>query len=84
MIELLERVGSDWLKGRLRGQEGIFPSEFVEVREALPMVEPPVEVGLSKALFDFDGQEGELTFKVIDTPETVSNITGHDNVCIKC
>lgn len=69
VIELLERVGSEWLKGRLRDQEGIFPSQFVEVKEELPVAEPPVDDSLSKALFDFEGQEGELTFKVL-TPLT--------------
>ena len=61
-IELIATVGSDWLRGRLGGQEGIFPKDFVEIKEDLP-AEGKTE-GLSKALFDFDGQTGELSFKV--------------------
>ena len=30
-IELVEQVDQDWLKGRLRGQEGIFPTNFVDI-----------------------------------------------------
>ena len=36
VIMLVEKVDADWLKGRLRGQEGIFPSGFVEVKVDLP------------------------------------------------
>lgn len=60
-VELLGRVGDEWLRGRLRGREGIFPSQFVEIREDLPAER---DDGLSKTLYDFDGQEGELSFKV--------------------
>lgn len=35
-IELLAEAGDDWLRGRLNGQEGIFPREFVEVIQPLP------------------------------------------------
>lgn len=63
-VELLERVGAEWLKGRLRGKEGIFPSQFVEIKEDLPVEVVKSEDGLSKTLYDFDGQEGELSFKV--------------------
>lgn len=64
MVELLGRVGDEWLRGRLRGKEGIFPSQFVEIREDLPTERPKGEEGFSKTLYDFDGQEGELSFKV--------------------
>ena len=30
-IEVVEEVGGDWLKGRLRGKEGIFPASFVQI-----------------------------------------------------
>lgn len=63
-VELLARVGDEWLRGRLRGKEGIFPSQFVEIREDLPAEKPRRDEGLSKTLYDFDGQEGELSFKV--------------------
>ncbi|CAI8050943.1 SH3 domain-containing protein 19 [Geodia barretti] len=60
-VELLARVGNEWLRGRLGGQEGIFPREFIEIREDLP-ADNRSDV-LSKALYDFDGQAGELSFK---------------------
>ena len=34
-IELLEHVGTDWLKGLLRGNTGIFPAAFVEIHKDL-------------------------------------------------
>lgn len=34
---LVEKVDADWIKGRLRGQEGIFPSGFVEVKVDLAL-----------------------------------------------
>ena len=65
-VELLARVGSEWLRGRLGGQEGIFPREFVEIREDLPADNRSDD--LSKALYDFDGGAGELSFKVRSSP----------------
>ena len=35
-IELLERVGSEWYKGRLGRREGLFPAHFVEIKVDLP------------------------------------------------
>ena len=35
-IELLERVGAEWLKGRRGEDMGIFPSQFVEIKVDLP------------------------------------------------
>ena len=35
-IELLERVGAEWLKGRRGEDTGIFPSQFVEIKVDLP------------------------------------------------
>lgn len=63
-VELLARVGAEWLKGRLGQQEGIFPRDFVEIRQDLPEEKPPDKTILSTTLYDFDGQEGELSFKV--------------------
>ena len=36
VITLVEKIDADWIKGRLRGQEGIFPSGFVEIKVDLP------------------------------------------------
>ena len=64
-VELLAKVGTEWLRGRLAGQEGIFPREFVEIKLHLPEEGGQAD-GLSKALYDFDGQDGELSFKVFN------------------
>ena len=40
-IELLEKVGTNWLKGRKGQAIGIFPSQFVEIKVDLP---PPSKV----------------------------------------
>lgn len=34
-IELLERIGTDWLKGCVHGTTGMFPAAFVEILEDL-------------------------------------------------
>ena len=48
-IELVERVGEQWLKGKLRGDEGIFPVEFVEVKVDLPPPPSPSPQGSQPA-----------------------------------
>ena len=72
VVELLERIDAEWLKGRLAGKEGIFPAEFVTILEDLPPAPEPPKPQPSKisgntvtAVFDFEGMEGELTFKVM-------------------
>ena len=74
----MERVGDEWLRGEVRGRHGIFPASFVEIIEDLPpeVETVPAAAGAApgmefkseatvNALFDFDGQDGELTFQVI-------------------
>ena len=63
-VELLGRVDEAWLRGRVRGKEGIFPAQFVEVKVDLPASASEGDDGRSRALYDFDGQAGELSFKV--------------------
>lgn len=41
MISLMEYVGDDWAKGQLGRDVGIFPLNFVEVVEDLPL--PPTQ-----------------------------------------
>ena len=36
VIQLLEHVSDDWLKGSLRGRVGMFPLSFVEILEDVP------------------------------------------------
>jgi len=63
VVELVERVGGDWLRGRLAGKEGIFPANFVNIIEDLPPA-PTLGPSVAAAVADFDGMEGELSFKV--------------------
>ncbi|KAL5459797.1 hypothetical protein EMCRGX_G033173 [Ephydatia muelleri] len=87
-LALLGRVDQDWLRGRLGGKEGLFPAQFVEIKIDLPppaIEVPPVSPVVSSspvvskahcltttALYDFDRQEGELSFKApSDTIQTV-------------
>jgi hypothetical protein len=72
-VELLARAGADWLRGRLGGQEGIFPSQFVEVREDLPPDDGQSD-SWAKTLFDFEGQDGELSFKAGERVRVVSRV----------
>ena len=37
VITLISHVGEDWLRGRVRDKEGIFPLAFVEIIEDLPL-----------------------------------------------
>ena len=61
---LLERVGTDWLRGELGGRHGLFPLAFVEMIEDLPP-STVQEGNVVTAVFDFDGHNGELSFKVL-------------------
>lgn len=63
VVELLERVGGDWLRGRLAGREGIFPNNFVKIIEDLPPA-PALGPNIATAVANFEGMDGELSFKV--------------------
>jgi hypothetical protein len=80
-IELLERVGQDWFRGRLNGSEGIFPAAFVEVLQPLPEATAPSNTaagfnatkttspvtGEAEAVFDYDSEvDGDLAFRTGD------------------
>ena len=47
VILLVEKIDTDWVKGQLKGQEGIFPLGFVEVKVELPpaLAQPPAAPG---------------------------------------
>lgn len=61
-ITLLERIGDDWLRGKVDSREGIFPRSFVDVIIDLPSA--GATPSTAKALFDFAAEEGdELSFK---------------------
>uniref|UniRef100_U3I730 SH3 domain containing 19 n=1 Tax=Anas platyrhynchos platyrhynchos TaxID=8840 RepID=U3I730_ANAPP len=66
-IQILERVDSEWYRGRLNDKEGIFPTVFVQICS----VEMSQSLGgkkrKAKALYDFHGEnEDELSFKAGD------------------
>lgn len=68
VVQIIERVGNEWLRGQHRGRQGIFPSSFVEIVEDLPLESSTygqISSNRVSALFDFDGKDGELIFKVI-------------------
>ncbi|XP_044080810.1 SH3 domain-containing protein 19 isoform X3 [Neovison vison] len=68
-ILILERVDSDWYKGRLRDREGIFPAVFVRPcpADAKNMSALALKGKKAKALYDFHGEnEDELSFKAGD------------------
>ena len=60
-VELLERVDAAWMKGRLRGKEGIFPTEFVKVIVELP----PQDSKASKAAGASKGMWGRMVCGVV-------------------
>uniref|UniRef100_UPI00398E4B39 SH3 domain-containing protein 19 isoform X3 n=1 Tax=Pristiophorus japonicus TaxID=55135 RepID=UPI00398E4B39 len=70
-ILIIERLDSEWCKGKLNGREGIFPTMFVQVcsGEASTVKQQPSgnKRGKAKALYDFVGEnKDELNFKVGD------------------
>ncbi|XGW14973.1 hypothetical protein V3C99_000896 [Haemonchus contortus] len=75
-----ERVGPDWLRGQLRGQEGIFPVNYVSCPgiDGLPMSQPDTQaVPLEKmtAAYDYSsGVAGDLEFKAGDTIEVMARL----------
>lgn len=68
-ILILERLDSNWCKGRLRDREGIFPAVFVRPypAEKKSMSALALKGRKAKALYDFHGEnEDELSFKAGD------------------
>uniref|UniRef100_A0A2K5V2E7 SH3 domain-containing protein 19 n=1 Tax=Macaca fascicularis TaxID=9541 RepID=A0A2K5V2E7_MACFA len=68
-IQILERLDSDWCRGRLQDREGIFPAVFVRPcpAEAKSMSAIVPKGRKAKALYDFRGEnEDELSFKAGD------------------
>ncbi|XP_068846112.1 SH3 domain-containing protein 19 isoform X3 [Capricornis sumatraensis] len=78
-ILILERVDSDWYKGRLRDREGIFPAVFVRPcpAEAKGMAALSLKGRKAKALYDFHGEnEDELSFKAGDVITELESVDG--------
>lgn len=70
-IKLIRRVDHEWLFGSFRsGAQGLFPSNYVEIKVPLPNEAPPPSplIGIAVAMYDFEGdQPGDLHFKTGDT-----------------
>lgn len=54
VILLVEKIDTDWVKGRLKGQEGMFPLGFVEVKVELSSTskasaQPPATFGTGES-----------------------------------
>lgn len=74
-IKLLRRANDEWLYGKLRnGAEGLFPSNYVEIKVPLPN-ETPTHIGSAIALYDFvPVQAGDLRFRVGEEISVLSKI----------
>lgn len=64
-VELIEAVGPDWFKGRLRdGREGIFPRNCLEVLEEPSNGIPAAGKPYAIAAYDYDSSvPGDLNFR---------------------
>ncbi|KAE8630196.1 hypothetical protein XENTR_v10000729 [Xenopus tropicalis] len=67
-IQVIERLDTEWYKGRLNGRDGILPSAFVQVSSGTkPWQTQEGKAGKARALYDFCGEnEDELSFKAGD------------------
>lgn len=80
VIQLLAHCGNDWLRGQLGERVGMFPASFVEIIEDLPegkgqgAVASAVGSDEMVALFDFDGEAGELSFQAGDKIKVLSKV----------
>ncbi|KAK7452255.1 hypothetical protein BaRGS_00039736 [Batillaria attramentaria] len=79
VIQLVAHCGNDWLKGELNGKVGIFPASFVEIIEDLPAEKSRSAGSGSRsnetvALFDFEGEAGELSFQAGDKILVLSKV----------
>lgn len=87
-IILTERVNADWLRGSLNGKIGIFPSNFVEVRQDLPLttdensdvVTPAEKIEKSEewceATHDYNGEHtDDLSFVAGTTIKIIERIS---------
>ncbi|CAK1545599.1 unnamed protein product [Leptosia nina] len=74
-IILVRRVNDEWMYGKLKsGAEGVFPSNFVEVKVPLPS-DGNTSLGTALALYDFSPvQDGDLGFNAGDNITVLSKI----------
>lgn len=68
-IDLIDRVNSEWLRGKIGSEEGIFPSSFVEIIIDIP------EFCYAVVQYEFIGQDDtELTVKPGDKIKVLKEI----------
>ncbi|XP_077135427.1 SH3 domain-containing protein 19 isoform X2 [Ranitomeya variabilis] len=87
-ILILERLDSEWYKGRVNGREGIVPAAFVQLCSGPTAWQTQGgKLGKARALYDFCGEnEDELSFKagdVISALESVDNEWMSGELCGK-
>lgn len=68
VIALKSRENDEWFRGSLNGQSGIFPASYVEIIEDLctkdgHAISSYTPVNSYIALYDFIGEDGELSFR---------------------
>ncbi|ELW50427.1 SH3 domain-containing protein 19 [Tupaia chinensis] len=76
-VLILERLDSDWYRGRLHDREGIFPAVFVRPcpAEAKSTSVLALKGRKAKALYDFRGEnEDELSFKAGDVLSELESV----------
>ncbi|XP_069834779.1 SH3 domain-containing protein 19 isoform X2 [Dendropsophus ebraccatus] len=77
-ILIIEKVDSEWYRGRLNGREGILPTAFVQLCSGQTARQTQGgKSGTARALYDFCGEnEDELSFKagdIISALESIDN-----------
>ncbi|KAM3937856.1 SH3 domain-containing protein 19 isoform 1-T1 [Leptodactylus fuscus] len=75
-ILIIERLDSEWYKGRLNGREGILPAAFVQLCSGPPVQQTQGgKLGKARALYDFSGEnEDELSFKAGDVISALESV----------
>ena len=78
IIELIERIDDNWLRGTLDGQAGMFPQSFVDIKVDIKVgvvnsAPSPDSGNVVTALYDYDvGEKGDLVFKVLNVTKGCS------------
>ena len=78
-IDVIDHIGSEWLKGRVGEKEGLFPRNFVSLTPSAKLEKEfrstTKTLPLVTALHDFEAEfENELTFKAGDQLQIVNRV----------
>lgn len=87
IIEITGEIDENWLRGRLKNKEGIFPASFVTVLKTnafenkfLDRTASYEEVTMGEAIYDFYGEnDNELSFKTGDKIRLGATVDGADD-----